>query len=122
MSETETATVKQVWRLIIVWSSGDREVAKMMAFMYTHNAKTQGWFDEVRLIVWGPSQQLLVSDEGLQAHVRRMQEDGVEVVACKACADQYGIGEQLEALGIEVLYTGQMLSDALKTGWTSLTF
>lgn len=119
---TEASTLDPTWRIIIVWSSGDREVAKMMTFMYTHNAKKQGWFDEVRLLVWGPSQKLLVEDEGLQAYIQRMQGDGVAVTACKACADEYGVTEQLEALGIDVMYTGEMLSDALKAGWASLSF
>jgi hypothetical protein len=35
-------------------------VAKNVCFMYTHNAKRRGWFDEVHLIVWGPSDKLLV--------------------------------------------------------------
>lgn len=42
-------------RLMVIWSSGDREVALKMVFMYTRNAKIKGWWDEVKLVVWGPS-------------------------------------------------------------------
>ena len=38
-------------KLAVLWTSGDPEVAEKMAFMYTYNAKKQGWFDEVVLIV-----------------------------------------------------------------------
>ena len=35
-------------KLLVVWTSGDKEVAEKMVYMYTYNAKKQGWFDEVR--------------------------------------------------------------------------
>ena len=38
-------------RLAVLWTSGDPEVALNVAFMYTLNARRQGWFDEVTLIV-----------------------------------------------------------------------
>ncbi|KXS47386.1 MAG: hypothetical protein AWL62_2688, partial [Halanaerobium sp. T82-1] len=30
--------------LVVLWTSGDKEVAKKMVFMYTLNAKTRGWW------------------------------------------------------------------------------
>lgn len=39
-------------KLIVLWTSGDKEVALNMVFMYTLNAKKKGWWDEVGLIVW----------------------------------------------------------------------
>ena len=59
-------------KLVILWTSGDREVALKMVFMYTHAAKQAGWFKEVTLIVWGPSQRLLVGDKSLQEKVKDM--------------------------------------------------
>ncbi len=47
---------------------------------------------------------------------------GVEFVACKACADSYGVSEKLEALGIEVKYMGMPLTDMLKGDWVTVTF
>ena len=38
--------------LVVLWTSGDREVALKMVFMYTLNAKLKGWWEEVILIVW----------------------------------------------------------------------
>lgn len=109
-------------RLAVLWTSGDREVALKVAFMYTEAAGTRGWFDEVHLIVWGPSSKLLSEDTELQADVARMQEAGIEVVACRACADAYGVTTALEALGIEVKYMGQPLTRMLKEDWEVLTF
>jgi hypothetical protein len=109
-------------RLAVIWSSADPDVAMRVCFMYTHAAKTQKWFDEVTLIVWGPSARLLAGDKDLQAEVKAMAADGVKVVACQACADSYGVTPQLRALGIEVKYMGKPLTDMLKDGWKVLTF
>jgi len=109
-------------RLVVIWSSGDREVALYSCLMYAHNSKKKSWWDEVRLVVWGPSAPLLVRDAELQDKITTMKQDGVELMACKACSDRYGVSEQLEALGVEVLYVGDLLTEMLQTGWTSLTY
>ena len=109
-------------KLLVVWSSKDREVALKMVFMYTRNAKIHDWWDNVRLVVWGPSSKLLSEDDELQAHIKNMKDSGVEVMACKACADSYGVSTQLEGLGIQVIYMGEPLTAMLKDGWTALTF
>ena len=113
---------KEKSKLAVLWTSGDPDVAHRMALMYTHRAKQVKWFDEVTLIVWGPSQRLLVGDKDLQAKVKSMQEDGIIVEACIACAMGYGIVEELRSLGIPVKGMGQPLTDYLKTDWKVLTF
>jgi hypothetical protein len=108
-------------RLAVIWSSADPDVAKRVCFMYTHAAKKQKWFDEVTLVVWGPSARLLADDKDLQAEVNAMAADGVTVVACQACADSYGVTDQLRRLGLEVKYMGKPLTDMLKDGRKILT-
>jgi hypothetical protein len=113
---------QQANELIMLWTSGDREVALKMVFMYTFNSKTKGWWEDVCLIVWGPSSKLLTEDRELQDYVARMIEAGVEVVACKACTDSYGITDTLEKMGIEVKYMGQPLTNLLKRNAKLITF
>jgi hypothetical protein len=115
-------TGKAPSRLAVLWTSGDPDVAHRVAFMYAHNAKKAGWFDEVTLIVWGPSQRLLVDDKDLQAEVKAMKADGILVEACIACAMGYGIVDELKALGITVRGMGVPLTNYLKDGWKVLTF
>ena len=117
-----TDPVQDPSRLAVLWTSGDPEVATKVAFMYTLNAKRQGWFDEVTLIVWGPSAKLLSGNAELQEAVAGMAEEGVKVVACKACADSYGVSEILEGMGVEVKYMGQPLTEMLKGDWRVITF
>ena len=117
--ETEEPTGK----LMVVWTSGDPDVADKVCLMYTHAAKAYGWFAEVTLVVWGPSQRLLAGDPTIQAKVKAMQNDGVVVQACIACARKLELVEELEALDIDVKGMGVPLSEALKDPATEvLTF
>lgn len=110
-------------RLAVVWTSADPDVAHRMTLMYTHGAQRGGWFDEVRLIIWGPSQRLVIGDKDIRAKIAALKSDGVHVQACLACADSYGIADDLRELDIEVKYMGTPLSDHIKDdGWHVLTF
>lgn len=108
-------------QLVVLWTSGDREVALKMAFMYTYNSKVKGWWPEVSLIVWGPSANLLVEDDELQEYMQRIMAAGIDVMACQACTDSYGVSEKLAAMGIDVKYMGQPLTHFLKSGCHVLT-
>ena len=109
-------------KVFIIWSSADRDVAMNMVFMYARNSKLKGWWDQVRLVVWGPSAALLVEDGELQSELAKAAEAGVELLACRACADRYGVADRLTELGVKVIYMGVPLTEMLKTGWASLTF
>lgn len=106
--------LKKEDRLVVVWTSGDREVALKMVFMYTYNAKKYEWWKDLTLLVWGPSAKLLSEDMELQDHVKSMLDQGIHVLACKGCADQYEISDKLEAIGVEVKYTGVDLTNFIK--------
>lgn len=113
--ETSSPTVAEPSSLVVVWTSGDPDVAHRVALMYTHAARTNGWFKEVRLIVWGPSQRILVGDKDLQEKLAKMQEDGVIVEACIACAQSFGIVEELRGLNLPVRGMGGPLTSYLKS-------
>jgi len=114
--------MKEPTKLLVVWSSNDRDVALKMVFMYTYNAKLRDWWEEVHLLVWGPSSNLLSRDEELQEYIKKMKDTGVTVTACKACADSYGVSATLERIGVEVKYMGVPLTEMLKSGWTTISF
>ncbi len=109
-------------KVAVVWTSGDPDVAHKVCFMYTHNAKKQKWFDEVVLIIWGPSSRILAGDKKLQEGVKQMILDGVVVQACIVCADMYGVSDRLREMGIEVKAMGKPLSDMLQSDYKVLTF
>ena len=109
-------------RQVIVWTSGDPDVAHRMVLMYLHASQKSQWFDQNRLIVWGPSARLLAGDKDLQAKIKKMMKDGVVVQACIVCANSYGVTPQLRALDIEVKGMGKPLANLIKDGWHVLTF
>ena len=101
--------------LVVLWTSGDREVALKMAFMYTLNSRRFNWgWKNVTLVVWGPSSKLLAADTELQEYLSRIKEAGVKLLACKKCSDLYGVSDDLRRLGIEVKYMGKPLTDYLR--------
>jgi len=108
-------------KLAVLWTSGDPEVAEKMVFMYTLNAKRQAWFDEVVLIIWGPSAKLAVENEMIKAYINKMQEAGVKTEACLYCAKMYEVNEKLAEMGVDVKGMGVPLSEYLKSGWKTLS-
>ena len=113
-SVKDTTEISNKDKLVVVWTSGDREVAEKMVFMYTFNAKKYKWWDDITLLVWGPSAKLLTEDEGLQDYVKAMLDSGIHVLACKGCADMYEISDELEQIGVTVRYTGKDLTNFIK--------
>ncbi len=101
-------------KLVVVWTSGDKEVAVKMVYMYTYNAKKNGWWKDITFVIWGPSSKLLSEDIDLQDYLNKMKEEGIVVEACKACADMYGVSDKLSELGIDVKYMGTTLTDYIK--------
>ena len=108
--------------LVVVWSSGDIDVAEKIVFMYVYNAKRAKWFDDVTFIVWGPSAKLLSENESLQERVKAMMDAGIKVEACIACARMYEVDDELKGMGIDVKGMGVPLSNYLKNGYSVLTF
>ncbi len=110
----DTTEINNKDKLVVVWTSGDKEVAMKMVFMYTYNANKYKWWDDITLLIWGPSAKLLTDDEELQEYVKNMNNEGIHLLACKGCADMYGISDKLEAIGVTVRYTGVDLTNFIK--------
>ncbi len=108
-------------KLVILWVSGDPEVAEKMLFMYVGNAPRFGWWEDITLIIWGPSAKLLAENKELQIAIQGMAESGIKLEACKACADMYGVSDHLIECGIDVKYMGDALTKYIKEGRHVLT-
>lgn len=108
--------------LVVLWTSGDPYVAERVVLMYTHAAKTSKWFSEVVLIVWGASAKLISENIKLQEKVKQMQNDGVIIEACVACASSYNIVDDLKKIGFDMKPMGKPLTDYLKSNAKVLTF
>lgn len=109
-------------KLLIVWSSGEIDVAKKLVLMYGSVILPRGYWDEAHLMVWGPSAKLLAENTEVQQMFVKVLETGVKATACIVCADGYGVADTLRALGIEMVHTGEFFTEALKSDWKVVTF
>ena len=109
-------------KLLIVWSTAEREVAKKMVLLYSSVILPRGYWDQAHLMIWGPSAKLLTEDKELQDMIAEVKKSGVKLSVCVVCSDDYGVTEQLEAMGVEAIHTGELLTEALKTDWKVITF
>lgn len=113
---------KSIDSVAILWTSGDPEVAKKMVFLYAYNAKNRGWLENIKLIIWGSSTLLVSQDKEIQDWIKKLDEVGVELYACKWCSDQYKVSLLLEKLGVKVIYYGEPLTKLIQEDWKILTF
>lgn len=109
-------------KLLIIWSSSDEEVAKKLILLYGSVMLPRGYWDEATIMVWGPSAKLLAQNKELQERVKTVMQTGVKFNACVVCSDDYGVSDELSALGIELTHTGEMLTNALQSNYKVITF
>lgn len=107
--------------LLIHWTSNDKETAIEMVLVYAKTAKVEQWWDEITLLVWGSSTKLVSEDLEIQDYIKQLQKSGVRVIACKKCAENYGVIQIFEKNAIELFYTGKFLTDWLKSNKKIIT-
>ena len=107
--------------LYILWTNDQLETAKKMVFMYGKNSLLRGWWDQVTIIIWGAATKLASENEQIQDGLKDLQDTGVKLLACRACAEQLGVDEVLEKLGVKVIYTGELMTRLLKDNEKLLT-
>jgi hypothetical protein len=90
--------------------------------MYALTSKKQGWWDEVILIVWGPSQKLAAENGVVNTKLMELSDNGVKIKFCKRCAEEYDLVEKLERRGMVLEYMGAPLTEYLKNDYKVLTF
>jgi len=99
--------------LFILWTNADVLTAEKMVMMYATNSLLEHWWGAVTVIIWGATAWLAAENALIQDKLKTAQAAGVQFSACKACADQLGVTDILEGLGIEVKYWGQPLTEIL---------
>lgn len=100
-------------KLAIIWLSVDKQAAIDMALLYARDSLLNGWWQQVELILWGPSVQMAAESEALQQELELLRNVGVEIKVCLACAVRYGVSRQLSDRGYEVRGMGEHLTELL---------
>lgn len=102
-------------KLLIVWSSGEVEVARKLILLYGSVMLERKYWDEATIMIWGPSAKLLANDVKLQEQFISVRDSGVKFNACVVCCDDYGVSDTLSELGIELIHTGEILTESLQS-------
>ena len=108
-------------KLAVILASADRKVLEM-GLVYARNVVAQGWMEDMRLFFFGPSEVTIATDPDLQKLVKTIVEEGTVPRACKWCSDKYGVSDMLEELGCVVEYIGSPVSEAIREGYTPMTW
>jgi len=98
----------------LLWTTDSADTALLFVNEYATGSISYGWWDKVRVILWGGSIRLIQNNNFIQVHIMRMVHQGVEVVASKNCAEAVGATELLESLEVQVKYMGKELTEILK--------
>jgi hypothetical protein len=107
--------------LYILWTNADPVTAEKMVLMYGINSKLNHWWEDVTLIIWGATAKLVAENEFIREKIRQALQIGVNISACKACADQLGVTDELLKLGVEVRFWGEPLTQILQEDRKLLT-
>jgi hypothetical protein len=107
-------------KLLVIIATGDREKA-LTGLMYVKNTIKYGWIENIKVIFFGPSENLLVSDSDVTNSAAELAGLG-QPIACKFLSDRDDISERLEGMGITVDYVGSMIADLIKDGYVPMVW
>ena len=107
--------------LYVLWTSGEKTTFDEMVYMYTLNSMKRQWWKGVTLIIWGASAELAGTNREVQEKLKELSAAGVQLTACKACADHLSVSELFERANIEVKYWGTPLTELLKSDVKMIT-
>ena len=108
-------------KILIILSTSDAGKAQTGA-MYALNALKNGWMEDVKIILFGPAQDLLLENEKFRELILEYQDIEESVVACKFISNRDEKSEALDKIGIRVAYVGEMISNYIKDGYVPMVW
>lgn len=109
-------------KLVVLWKTGNLIDISELVFPYIFNSKIKNWWDEVEVIIWGDSQRAISEHSIIREYVQKLVDAGIILHACKKCAEDLCLVEHLESQGIDVQYTGVLLTEMLQSDAKVITF
>ena len=107
-------------KLLIIIATKDKEKA-LTALAYAHNTIKYNWLSDVKVIFFGPFENLITSDADVAKEVAAIAQL-TGTTACKFLSDRDGISEEIAKLGIAVDYVGTIISDHIKDGYVPMVW
>jgi hypothetical protein len=107
-------------KVLVIIASGNPDKA-LAGMMYARNAIVHEWMEDVQVVFFGPSEELLSSNEQVAKSAAALA-DVTEPLACKYISDQKETSEDISGLGIGVKYVGTVVSDFIKDGYVPMVW
>ena len=107
-------------KVVVILSTGEKEKA-FTGIMYATNAQKNKWLDEVKVIFFGPFEDLVCADEEVADFTAQLLDFEIPV-ACKRLSDNSGVSGRLRELGYHVDYVGKIISDLIAEGYVPMIF
>ena len=107
-------------KLLVIIATGDREKA-LTGLMYAKNNIKYGWVDNLEVMFFGPSENLLVNDTDVKNSAAELAGLG-QPIACKFLSDRDGISKRIEGMGISVDYVGSIIADLIREGYIPMVW
>ena len=107
-------------KILVIISTAEKEKA-LTGIMYAVNAQKNRWVDEVKVMFFGPFENLVCEDEEVIEAASRLLEYETPI-ACKFLSDRDEISNKLEELGYKVDYIGSIISAFIEEGYVPMVF
>jgi hypothetical protein len=107
-------------KVMVIISTAEKAKA-LTGIMYAVNAQKNKWVDDLKVIFFGPFENLLCEDEEVIKAASNLL-DYETPIACKFLSDRDGISDRLEKMGINVDYVGTIISGFIEEGYTPMVF
>jgi hypothetical protein len=98
----------------IIASTAEKDKA-LTGIMYAVNAQKNEWVDDLKVIFFGPFENLVCEDDQVAQAASRLL-DYETPIACKFLSDRAGFSHNLEKMGINVDYVGSLISGCIEEG------
>ena len=107
-------------KALVIIATGETEKA-LTGLMWSTNALRFGWMEDVRVIFFGPAQNLALENDQVKEMAQGLAE-AEKPIFCKFISDRDGNSEQLEQMGMEVQYVGKIIADFIKDGYVPMVW
>lgn len=107
-------------RILVIISTAEKAKA-LTGIMYAINAQKNKWVDEVKVVFFGPFENLLCEDDDVVKAASQLLAYETPI-ACKFLSDRDKISGRLEDFGFKVDYVGSMISALIEEGYVPMVF
>jgi hypothetical protein len=107
-------------KVMVIVSTAEKEKA-LTGIMYAVNAQKNKWVDDLKVIFFGPFENLMCEDEEVAQAASRLLEYETPI-ACKFLSDRDGISGNLEKMGVNVDNVGSLISGYIEEGYIPMVF